>query len=64
MASANAARGLAAMFFLYLHKDPTSVVVWFCFSLKHESNAYGLGWQTGEVTVEIEADLTVQILFS
>lgn len=43
------------MFFLYLHRDLTSVVVWFCFSPKHESNAYSLGWQMGEVTVEIEA---------
>lgn len=54
MASANAARGLAVMFSLYLHRDLTSVIILFCFSPKHESNAYSLVWQMGGITLGIE----------
>lgn len=54
MVSADAARSLAVMLSLYLHRDLTSVIILFCFSLEHESNAYSVVWQVGGVTVETE----------
>lgn len=51
MASANAARGLAVMFSLYLHRHLTSVIL-FRFFPKHESNAYSLVWQMGGIEIE------------
>lgn len=42
------------MFSLYLHRDITLVIILFCFSPKHESNAYSLVWQMGGITVETE----------
>lgn len=54
MASANAARDLAVMFSLYLHRDITSVIILFRFSPKHESNVYSLVWQMGGITVETQ----------
>lgn len=54
MVSADAARSLAVMLSLYLRRDLTSVIILFCFSPKHESNAYSVVWQVGGVTVETE----------
>lgn len=54
MASANAARGLAAMFSLYLHRELSSVIILFGSSPKREYNAYSLVWQMEGITVEIE----------